>query len=91
MTDEVSSIGVRLTLDATGFVEGADAAAGAAGKAMTAITDLQAARAGSGAGQMKAGGGATNASGLPAAQNLTGVNVSLTINTESLNKLRGEI
>lgn len=91
MTDEVSSIGVRLTLDATGFVEGADAAAGAAGKAMTAITDLQAAKAGSGAGQMKAGGGATTASGLPAAQNLTGVNVSLTINADSLSKLRGDI
>ncbi|MEY2669083.1 MAG: hypothetical protein RJA59_1721 [Pseudomonadota bacterium] len=87
MAEEVSSIGVRLTLDASGFTAPMKEASGA----LNAF-QAQAERAASGVAQTRAGGGASKSSAAsPAAQNLTGVNVSLEISPQSLAKLRGEV
>jgi hypothetical protein len=85
-TGEVSSIGVKLTLDAGQFMGGMKTAQGALN-----TFQQQAARAGSGAAQLKAGGGKPAASGPSSAQSLTGVDVSLTVNKGQLVQLRTEI
>jgi len=85
-TGEVSSIGVKLTLDAGEFMGGMKAAQGSLN-----TFQEQAVRAGSGAGQLKAGGGKQVASGPSSAQNLSGVNVSLVLNKGQLAELRAEI
>lgn len=84
--EAVSNIGVKLTLDASGFMGGMKAAQGSLN-----TFQEQATKAGSGAAQLKAGGGKQVASGPSSAQNLTGVNVSLTINKSQLAQLRREI
>src|ERR1035437_2349408 len=88
---EVETIGVRLTLDASGFAGGADKAT----SSMNAFT-AAAERAASGAGQMKALGGAqvaaggrSVAGGNPA--QMAAVNVPLMVNAESLATLRAQI
>ena len=88
---EVETIGVRLTLDAAGFAGGADKAT----SSMNAFT-AAAERAVSGAGQMKAlggaqvaGGGRSVAGGNPA--QMAAVNVPLMVNAESLATLRAQI
>jgi len=87
MAEEVSSIGVRLTLDATGFTTPLKEASGALN-----TFQKQAERAASGVAQTRAGGGTKKGSAESrAAQNLTGVNVSLEINGTALAKLRSEV
>ena len=85
MADEVSSIGVKLSLDASSFNSGLSTAQGKLNKLQEQTT-----RAGSGAGQLNAGGGSRTASQSPAAQNV-GVNVSLSISKTQLSSLRTEI
>ena len=83
---EVETIGVKLTLDAGGFV-------GQAKEATSAMNTFQqaAAKAGSGAAGLKAGGGRQAATGLSGAQQLAGVNVSLTVSAAELGRLRKTI
>lgn len=85
-TGEVSSIGVKLTLDAGEFMGGMKAAQGSLN-----TFQQQAAKAGSGASQLKAGGGKQTASGPSSAQNLAGVNVSLALSDAQLTQLRKRI
>jgi hypothetical protein len=86
MPEEISSIGVRLTLDASGFTAPLKQASGALN-----TFQQQAERAASGAAQGRAGRAVKGSAASSAAQNLTGVNVSLEVNATSLAKLRGEI
>src|ERR1035437_4615004 len=88
---EVETIGVRLTLDASGFAGGADKATGS----MNAFS-AAAEKAVSGASQMKALGGAQVAGGGraatgPSSSQMGAVNVPLTVNAESLASLRAQI
>jgi hypothetical protein len=83
-TGEVSSIGVKLTLDASGFMGGIESASGQLNK-----LQAQAQKAGSGAGQMKAGGGKQAASGVTGTG--TSVGVNLTVSAAQLRQLRSEI
>jgi len=85
-TGEVSSIGVKLTLDAGEFMGGMKAAQGSLN-----TFQQQAAKAGSGAGQLKAGGGKQTASGPSSAQSLTGINVSLVLSDQQLAGLRKQV
>jgi hypothetical protein len=83
-TGEVSGIGVKLTLDASGFMGGIESASGQLNK-----LQAQAQKAGSGAGQMKAGGGKQAASGVTGTG--TSVGVNLTVSAAQLRQLRSEI
>lgn len=85
MADEVSSIGVRLTLDASGFVDPLKEASGALN-----TFQRQAAQAGSGVTQGQAGG-AGGKKTVASSTTVTGVNVSLSVNAETLTKLRTQI
>ena len=90
---EVETIGVRLTLDAAGYIGKAEAVT-AANNAMS--TSAQ--KAASGASQMRAAGGAQVAGGGravtgtgPSTSQMAAVNVPLTVNAESLATLRAAI
>ena len=86
---EVSSIGVRLTLDASSFLDGMKAA-----NAELNAFQQQAEKAGSGVGQMTAGGGAptSRSSSARGKQGTgTGVPVDITVSPESLANLRQQI
>ncbi len=86
MTDDIARIGVKLTLDAGNYIDTMSAAT-----AETNAFQAAAKRAASGAGQLKAGGGVTSASGPSAAQSLGGVNVSLSVSKGQIAELRTQI
>jgi len=82
MPDEVSTIGVRLTLDASGFSSGLDAASGE----LNAF-QKQASQAGAGVGSLHAGGkpgGKAPGSAMP-------VDVTLSVSEGSIAKLRKQV
>lgn len=84
MADEVSSIGVRLSLNATDFMAGMTAATAATTDFVAASKDAQTVAGGSGSGRK-------TTPGRSHAQDIGSVNVDLTVSASTITKLRKQI
>ena len=84
MAEEVSSIGVKLSLDAQSFMTGMAAATTETNNFVAAVDKASTVAGGSGAGK-KTG------SKSSAAQNVSGVSVDLSVSAETITKLRKQI